>query len=79
MRAPVDYSCVCLYICLLTNFLNRETARNRKERLYKVAMDYFDNGKLWEEAIKLIKELRVEYEFTLYDYQKLAGINLLVP
>lgn len=52
----------------------RESQRNRKERLYKAALDYFDKGKLWEEAIKLIKELRIEYEFTLYDYQKLADI-----
>jgi len=52
----------------------KELARQRKERLYKVAIDYFDKGKLWEEAIKLIKELRTEYEFRMYDYQKLADL-----
>jgi len=52
----------------------KEMARQRKERLYKVAIDYFDKGKLWEEAINLIKELRTEYEHRLFDYQKLADL-----
>lgn len=44
--------------------------------LYKKAIEYFDLGKMWERACDLIKELRDEYQFGVFDYEKLA--NLLV-
>eukprot|EP01113_Clastostelium_recurvatum_P012706 TRINITY_DN1660_c0_g1_i2.p1 TRINITY_DN1660_c0_g1~~TRINITY_DN1660_c0_g1_i2.p1 ORF type:complete len:1788 (-),score=598.32 TRINITY_DN1660_c0_g1_i2:101-5464(-) len=52
----------------------RDTARARKDKLYHQAIDYFDKGKLWEEAIKLIKLLRQQYEHRTYDYTKLADL-----
>jgi Dock homology region 2 len=51
-----------------------ETQRERKERLFKLSIDYLDKGKAWEKAIQLLGQLRLLYEFTLYDYPKLADI-----
>ncbi len=38
------------------------------------AIDYFDKGKMWERACELIKELRDEYQFGIFDYEKLAAL-----
>lgn len=51
-----------------------ELQRERKERLYKLSVDYLDKGKAWEKAIQLLEQLRKLYEFTVYDYPKLADV-----
>ncbi|EFA76537.1 hypothetical protein PPL_10305 [Heterostelium album PN500] len=51
-----------------------QTQRERKERLFKLAIEYLDKGKAWERAITLMKQLIVQYEEVLFDYQKLADI-----
>jgi len=51
-----------------------QTKRERKERLYKQAIEYFDKGKAWENAIALMKQLIVQYEQVMFDYQKLADV-----
>ncbi|KYQ89326.1 SH3 domain-containing protein [Tieghemostelium lacteum] len=51
-----------------------QSKRERKERLFKQAIEYFDKGKAWEKAIGLMKQLIVQYEEVLFDYQKLADI-----
>jgi len=51
-----------------------ETSRQRKERIYMQALQYLDKGQLWEKAIDLIRELRMQYETVTFDYQKLADI-----
>eukprot|EP00002_Diphylleia_rotans_P033952 TRINITY_DN726_c0_g1_i1.p1 TRINITY_DN726_c0_g1~~TRINITY_DN726_c0_g1_i1.p1 ORF type:complete len:1627 (-),score=400.74 TRINITY_DN726_c0_g1_i1:247-5127(-) len=51
-----------------------ESNASRKERVYLQAIEYFDKGKLWEKAIGLIKELRIQYEDVQYDYHKLSNI-----
>lgn len=57
--------------------LPRETSKQRKERLHRTAIDYFDKGKLWEKAIDLIRELRVQYETVSFEYNKLADILVI--
>lgn len=47
--------------------------RQRKEKLYSTAIEYFDKGKNWEKAIDLIKELRTQYETVLFNYPALAA------
>lgn len=49
-----------------------ETQRERKERLFKLAIEYLDKGKAWEKAIHLLGQLRDLYENSLFDYPKLA-------
>ncbi|KAI1293752.1 Dedicator of cytokinesis protein 1 [Halotydeus destructor] len=51
-----------------------ETHRDLKERLYIDIIDYFDKGKLWEEGLKICKELLVQYELELYDYHQVASL-----
>jgi len=46
----------------------------RKEQLYLRIIDYFDKGKMWEEGIKLCKELAKIYEAKLIDFSKLSNI-----
>ncbi|XP_078368993.1 dedicator of cytokinesis protein 1-like [Oculina patagonica] len=45
-----------------------------KEKLYLDAIDFLDQGKTWEKAIELCKELTEQYELLLYDYVKLGDI-----
>jgi len=51
-----------------------ETSTARKSRLMLRAIDYFDQGKCWENAIGLCKELSDVYETNLYDYTKLSDV-----
>ncbi len=55
-----------------------ETSRQRKEKLLRMANDYLDKGKMWEKAIDLMRELRIQYETIVFDYQKLADILVCV-
>jgi hypothetical protein len=45
-----------------------------QEQLYRRAIDLFNKGKMWERAIVLIKELRDEYQFGVYNYERLADL-----
>ncbi|GAM22716.1 hypothetical protein SAMD00019534_058910 [Acytostelium subglobosum LB1] len=51
-----------------------QSERERKERLFKQAIEYFDKGKAWERAISLMKQLIIQYEEVMFDYQKLADV-----
>uniref|UniRef100_A0A3Q3W6H4 Uncharacterized protein n=1 Tax=Mola mola TaxID=94237 RepID=A0A3Q3W6H4_MOLML len=49
-----------------------KTQRQLKEQLYDDIIDYFDKGKMWEEAITLCKELVEQYENEIFDYELLS-------
>ncbi|KAM7389759.1 hypothetical protein PAMP_023717 [Pampus punctatissimus] len=49
-----------------------QTQRQLKETLYDTIIDYFDKGKMWEEAITLCKELAEQYENEIFDYELLG-------
>ncbi|KAM9236926.1 dedicator of cytokinesis protein 2-like [Leptosomus discolor] len=50
------------------------TQRQLKEALYNQIIDYFDQGKMWEEAIHICKELAEQYESEIFDYEMLSDI-----
>ncbi|XP_019491480.1 PREDICTED: dedicator of cytokinesis protein 2 [Hipposideros armiger] len=49
-----------------------QTHRQLKETLYEIIIEYFDKGKMWEEAISLCKELAEQYETEIFDYELLS-------
>jgi hypothetical protein len=51
-----------------------ETQKERKEKLYRLAIDLLDQGKAWEKAIQLCCQLQCLYEDTVFDYPKLADV-----
>uniref|UniRef100_H2Y985 Dedicator of cytokinesis 2 n=1 Tax=Ciona savignyi TaxID=51511 RepID=H2Y985_CIOSA len=51
-----------------------ETQRELKEALYYSIIELFQRGKLWEEGIKLCKELAVQHEVETFRYQQLSEI-----
>ncbi|XP_030224801.1 dedicator of cytokinesis 2 [Gadus morhua] len=53
-------------------FHGSQTQRQMKETLYDIIIDYFDKGKMWEEAITLCKELSEQYENEIFDYELLS-------
>ncbi|XP_010221630.1 PREDICTED: dedicator of cytokinesis protein 2-like, partial [Tinamus guttatus] len=50
------------------------TQRQLKEALYNQIISYFDQGKMWEEAIHICKELAEQYESEIFDYEMLSDI-----
>uniref|UniRef100_A0A8C6ZVD2 DOCKER domain-containing protein n=1 Tax=Nothoprocta perdicaria TaxID=30464 RepID=A0A8C6ZVD2_NOTPE len=50
------------------------TQRQLKEALYNQIISYFDQGKMWEEAIHICKELAEQYESEVFDYEMLSDI-----
>ncbi|XP_059821727.1 dedicator of cytokinesis protein 2-like [Hypanus sabinus] len=54
------------------DFQGSQTQRQLKENLYNKIIDYFDKGKMWEEAIHLCKELAEQYEMEVFDYGLLS-------
>uniref|UniRef100_A0A8C2T3V7 Dedicator of cytokinesis protein 2-like n=1 Tax=Coturnix japonica TaxID=93934 RepID=A0A8C2T3V7_COTJA len=50
------------------------TQRQLKEALYNQIVNYFDQGKMWEEAIHICKELAEQYESEIFDYEMLSKI-----
>ncbi|NWS80985.1 DOCK2 protein, partial [Toxostoma redivivum] len=54
--------------------LHLHTQRQLKEALYNQIIEYFDQGKMWEEAIHICKELAEQYESHLFDYEMLSDI-----
>eukprot|EP01133_Synstelium_polycarpum_P010994 gene10994-12806_t len=51
-----------------------QSSRERKEKLYKQAIEYLDKGKAWERAITLMKQLTIQYEEVTFEYTRLADI-----
>ncbi|XP_037027423.1 dedicator of cytokinesis protein 3 isoform X2 [Bradysia coprophila] len=49
----------------------------RKEKLYKEILKYFDKGKCWEKGIPLCKELADFYETRRFDYNRLSDTLIL--
>ncbi|XP_043912113.1 dedicator of cytokinesis protein 1 [Protopterus annectens] len=45
-----------------------------KEQLCHEIINYFDKGKMWEEAIALGKELAEQYENEMFDYEQLSSL-----
>uniref|UniRef100_A0A8C0ULU4 Dedicator of cytokinesis protein 2-like n=1 Tax=Cyanistes caeruleus TaxID=156563 RepID=A0A8C0ULU4_CYACU len=54
--------------------LHLHTQRQLKEALYNQIIEYFDQGKMWEEAIHICKELAEQYESHVFDYEMLSDI-----
>lgn len=53
----------------------KQNVSERKVALYRQAIVYFDQGKMWEMCIKLINELRVVSERTLFDFAMLSELT----
>ena len=53
------------------------THRELKEALYYDIIDLFKRGKMWEEGIKLCKELATQHERETFRYQQLAEILVI--
>ncbi|XP_072524020.1 dedicator of cytokinesis protein 1 [Salminus brasiliensis] len=45
-----------------------------KDQLYQEIINYFDKGKMWEEAIILGKELSEQYENEMFDFEQLSAL-----
>ncbi|XP_028816915.1 dedicator of cytokinesis protein 1 isoform X3 [Denticeps clupeoides] len=45
-----------------------------KDQLYMEIINYFDKGKMWEEAIILGKELAEQYENEMFDFEQLSAL-----
>lgn len=52
-----------------------QTHRTLKEELCKEIIRLFDDGKMWECALEVCKELAEQYEFEVYDYVGLSQIH----
>ncbi|XP_019739690.1 dedicator of cytokinesis 2 isoform X1 [Hippocampus comes] len=59
-------------LCSHFEFRGSQTQRQLKETLSDTIIDYFDMGKMWEEAITLCKELADQYENEIFDYELLG-------
>uniref|UniRef100_A0A672TG29 Dedicator of cytokinesis 2 n=1 Tax=Strigops habroptila TaxID=2489341 RepID=A0A672TG29_STRHB len=62
----------CAPQVMSTEFQCSQTYRQLKENLYEKIIEYFDKGKMWEEAIALCKELAEQYEKEVFDYELLS-------
>uniref|UniRef100_A0A670YV74 Dedicator of cytokinesis 2 n=1 Tax=Pseudonaja textilis TaxID=8673 RepID=A0A670YV74_PSETE len=62
----------CTPQVMQTEFQSSQTHRHLKEHLYEMIIEYFDKGKMWEEAIGLCKELAEQYEMEIFDYELLS-------
>uniref|UniRef100_A0A8C7E989 Dedicator of cytokinesis 2 n=1 Tax=Nothoprocta perdicaria TaxID=30464 RepID=A0A8C7E989_NOTPE len=62
----------CAPQVMSTEFQCSQTHRHLKENLYEKIIEYFDKGKMWEEAISLCKELAEQYEKEVFDYELLS-------
>lgn len=67
------------HLRLVSRFYNVQssirTYANLKVFLYNMIIEYFDQGELWEAALPLCRELIDYYEFTTYEYDKLAQLH----
>lgn len=55
----------------------KQSVSARKVALYRQAITYFDQGKMWEMCIKLLNELRVVIERDLFDFSLLSELSVL--
>ncbi|CAK8675724.1 unnamed protein product [Clavelina lepadiformis] len=55
-------------------YKDSQTHRELKEALYYDIVDLFQRGKMWEEGIKLCKELATQHEQETFRYQQLSEI-----
>uniref|UniRef100_A0ACB8EJS0 Dedicator of cytokinesis protein 2 n=1 Tax=Sphaerodactylus townsendi TaxID=933632 RepID=A0ACB8EJS0_9SAUR len=62
----------CTPQVMQTEFQASKTHRQLKEHLYEKIIEYFDKGKMWEEALSLCKELAEQYEMEVFDYELLS-------
>ncbi|KAL7025415.1 hypothetical protein ACKWTF_013468 [Chironomus riparius] len=51
------------------------THRLLKEELYTEIIKFYDNGKMWECALEVCKELAQQYEFEVFDYIQLSNLH----
>ncbi|XP_042238025.1 dedicator of cytokinesis protein 1-like isoform X2 [Homarus americanus] len=56
------------------HYLNIDRHDELKEKLYEEIISYFDKGKMWEDAVKLCKELVKHYEEVIVNYVKLSDL-----
>ena len=49
-----------------------QTAFERREQLFLEMITYFEDGKCWENALEIYRELGEHYENTVFEYGKLA-------
>ncbi|KAL6740832.1 hypothetical protein Aduo_014147 [Ancylostoma duodenale] len=65
---------------LISRRLNRQCAveRQLKDSLLCEAADLFAEGEMWEDAIRILKELLPVYEKTYVDYDKLASLMIRI-
>ncbi|KAK5881418.1 hypothetical protein CesoFtcFv8_022219 [Champsocephalus esox] len=57
----------------LTQRDHAATQGQLKDQLYQQIINYFDKGKMWEEAIILGKELAEQYENEMFDFEQLSA------
>jgi len=55
-------------------FPDQQSSFERKEQLYLTILDYLEEGKAWEKAVGICKELAHQYESNIFDYTKLSYI-----
>lgn len=53
-----------------------QTHRHLKEELYKEIIRFFDDGKMWECALEVCKELAQQYEYEVFDYIGLSQLHI---
>lgn len=53
-----------------------KTHRHLKEELYKEIIRLFDDGKMWECALEVCKELAQQYEYEIFDYISLSQLHV---
>ncbi|CRL05400.1 CLUMA_CG018000, isoform B [Clunio marinus] len=53
-----------------------QTHRHLKEELYKEIIKLFDDGKMWECALEVCKELAQQYEYEVFDYISLSHLHI---
>ncbi|PRP85542.1 hypothetical protein PROFUN_06774 [Planoprotostelium fungivorum] len=61
-------------ITLRETALPDESHRDRKETLYRMAIRYFSQGKAWEKAADLIRQLTQVYTEEIWDLQGIADL-----
>ena len=57
-----------------SRYANLNYTDTLKERLYYDIIESFKKGKMWEEALKICKELAMRYEEVTMEYDKLASL-----
>ncbi|KAK9502031.1 hypothetical protein O3M35_012639 [Rhynocoris fuscipes] len=57
-----------------SNYPQCTTHRSLKEALYYDIITYFDQGKMWECAVDVCKELAKQYDETTHDYHRMSMI-----